>query len=66
MNRKQLESRAYVKPEMSVIQTIMEFPLLNGSTIKGGHKKPIINPETGDAKQDGLMKKKTYPRRKIK
>ncbi|ALO49390.1 hypothetical protein [Hoylesella enoeca] len=51
MNRKQLESRAYVKPEMSVIQTIMEFPLLNGSTIKGGHKKPIINPETGDAKQ---------------
>ena len=51
MNQKQLESRAYAKPEVTINPVDAESLLSTGSQFSGGHSQGHVGGGGGDAKQ---------------
>ena len=51
MNRNQLESRAYVKPAVTINLVNAESLLSTGSHFSGGHNQGHVGGGGGDAKQ---------------
>ena len=51
MNQKQLESRAYVKPAVTINLVNAESLLSTGSHFSGGHNQGHVGGGGGDAKQ---------------
>ncbi len=52
MSKNQDKRLRYVQPLVKCLRVEIEGEMMGkGSTLSGGHKKPIVNPTIGDAKQ---------------
>lgn len=55
MNKKQITKQVYIKPQVEVLRTQVEFSLLAGSKLEGGHSSGEIGYVGGDAKKEFFL-----------